>query len=156
MVGTRIRSGQQSIAAAGRFRSKANYVWKDTSLGCSLYYHRLSSAPVEKSIKVITVCDGDLTERDLSRRAEVAAELPPYRRIKDWMIPIFTADEKWCLYVNIKCSPPRVDKDEQHEPQPKAGLHPLEVMISTWCYCKGIIHYQVLPRYTAFTVDLYC
>ncbi|EYC19254.1 hypothetical protein Y032_0025g1270 [Ancylostoma ceylanicum] len=49
------------------------------------------------------------------------------------MKPIFTADEKWCLYVNTKRSPPWVDKDEQHELQPKAGLHPLEVMISTCC-----------------------
>ncbi|EYC30350.1 hypothetical protein Y032_0005g2597 [Ancylostoma ceylanicum] len=78
MVGTRIRSGQQSIAAAVRFRSKAN-VWKDTSLGWSLYHHRLSSAPVGKSIKVFTVCYGDFTERDLPRCAEVATELPSYR-----------------------------------------------------------------------------
>ncbi|EYB84705.1 hypothetical protein Y032_0311g2134 [Ancylostoma ceylanicum] len=106
MVGTLIRSRQQSIAAPGRSRSKANYVWKEKSLGCSLYHHRLSSAPVGKGIKVITVCDGDLTERDLPRRAEVATELPSYRFTKNWMKPIFTADEKWCLYVNIKCSPP--------------------------------------------------
>ncbi|EYC25259.1 hypothetical protein Y032_0012g1789 [Ancylostoma ceylanicum] len=72
------------------------------------------------------------------------------------MKPIFTADENWCLYVNTKCSPPRVGKDEQLEPQPKAGLHPLEVMISTWCDCEGIIHCQELPRYVALTVDLYC
>ncbi|EYC32589.1 hypothetical protein Y032_0003g1675 [Ancylostoma ceylanicum] len=140
MVGMRIRSRQQSIAAAGRFRSKANYVWKDTSLGCSLYHHRLSSAPVGKGIKVITLCDGDLTERDLSRLAEVATEWPSYRRMKNWMKPVFTVDEEWCLYVNIKRSPPWVDKDEQREPQPKAGLHPLEVVISIWCDCKGIIH----------------
>ncbi|EYC40335.1 hypothetical protein Y032_0619g733 [Ancylostoma ceylanicum] len=106
MVGTRIRSRQQSIAAAGRFRFKANYVWKDTSLGGSLYHHRLSSAPVGEGIKVITVCDGDLTERDLPRRAEVATELPSYRRIRNWMKPIFTADEKWCL-------PDLVPRDKQ-------------------------------------------
>ncbi|EYB89962.1 hypothetical protein Y032_0225g2759 [Ancylostoma ceylanicum] len=59
------------------------------------------------------------------------------------MKPIFAADEKWCLYVNIKCSPPWFDKDEQHEPQSKAGLHPLEVMISTW---TGLVlrDYQLL------------
>ncbi|EYC22531.1 hypothetical protein Y032_0017g3407 [Ancylostoma ceylanicum] len=140
MVGTRIRSRQQSIAAAGRFRSKANYVWKDTSLGCSLYHHRKPPVSVGKSTKVIRVCDGDLTECDLPRRAEVPTELPSYRRIKNWMKPVFTADEKWCLNVNMEGSPPWVDEDEQHEPQPKAGLHPLEVMISTWCDCKGIIH----------------
>ncbi|EYB81127.1 hypothetical protein Y032_0391g561 [Ancylostoma ceylanicum] len=109
MVGTRIRSRQRSIAAAGRFISKANYVWKDTSPGCSLYHHRRSSALVEKGIKVITLCNGDLSERDLSRRAEVATGLLSYRRIKNWMKPVFTADEKWCLYVNIKCIPPWVD-----------------------------------------------
>ncbi|EYC04047.1 hypothetical protein Y032_0090g2384 [Ancylostoma ceylanicum] len=42
------------------------------------------------------------------------------------MKPVFTLDEKWCLYVNNIGSPPWFDKDEQHEPQPKAGLHPLE------------------------------
>ncbi|EYB88288.1 hypothetical protein Y032_0249g107 [Ancylostoma ceylanicum] len=83
MVGKRIRSPQQSIAAAGRFRSKADYMWKDICLGCSLYHHRLSSAPVGKGIKVITVCDGDLTERDLPRRAEVATELSSYGRIRE-------------------------------------------------------------------------
>ncbi|EYB91338.1 hypothetical protein Y032_0207g2037 [Ancylostoma ceylanicum] len=156
MVRTRIRSRQQSITAAGKFRSKANYVWKDTSLGCSLYHHRRSSAPVGKGIKVITLCDGDLTERDLPRRAEVATGLLSYRRIKNWMKPIFTIDKKLYLYVNIKCIPPWVDQDEQYELQSKAGLHPLEVMISVWCDCKGIIHCEVLPRCTALTVDLYC
>ncbi|EYB89483.1 hypothetical protein Y032_0231g3002 [Ancylostoma ceylanicum] len=106
MVGTRIRSRQQSIAAAGRFRSKANYVWKDTSLGCSLYHHRRSSALVAKGIKDFIVCDGDLTERDLPRRDEVAIELPSYRRIKNWMKLVCTADKKWCLYVYIKRIPP--------------------------------------------------
>ncbi|EYB95816.1 hypothetical protein Y032_0155g3037 [Ancylostoma ceylanicum] len=72
------------------------------------------------------------------------------------MKSIFTVDKKSCLYVNIKHSPPWVDKDEQHEPQSKAGHHPLMVMISAWCDCKGIIHCEVLPRYNAITVDLYC
>ncbi|EYC22611.1 hypothetical protein Y032_0017g3455 [Ancylostoma ceylanicum] len=49
---------------------------------------------------------------------------------------------KSCLYVNTKSSPPWVDKDEQHEPQSKVGHHPLMVMISAWCDCKGIIHCQ--------------
>ncbi|EYB91977.1 hypothetical protein Y032_0199g1645 [Ancylostoma ceylanicum] len=48
------------------------------------------------------------------------------------MKPVFIADEKWCLYVNIKRSPSWVDKDKQHEPQPKARLHPLEVMITLY------------------------
>ncbi|EYC14177.1 hypothetical protein Y032_0041g385 [Ancylostoma ceylanicum] len=99
-------SRQQSIVAAGRFRSKANYVWKDTSLGCSLHHHRRSSAPVGEGIKVIKVCDGNLMERDLPRRAEVATELHSYGSIKNWMKPIFTADEKWCPYVNTKFGPP--------------------------------------------------
>ncbi|EYB87209.1 hypothetical protein Y032_0266g687 [Ancylostoma ceylanicum] len=60
------------------------------------------------------------------------------------MRSIFTMGKKWCLFVNIKRSPPWVDKDEQHEPQSKAGHHPLIVMISAWCDCKGIIHYQKL------------
>ncbi|EYC04527.1 hypothetical protein Y032_0087g2060 [Ancylostoma ceylanicum] len=72
------------------------------------------------------------------------------------MEPIFTVYEKWCLYVNIKYILPLVDQDEQHEPQSKAGLHPLEVMIGIWCDCKGIIHCEVLPRYTALSVGLYC
>ncbi|EYB82843.1 hypothetical protein Y032_0349g3195 [Ancylostoma ceylanicum] len=102
------------------------------------------------------VCDGDLTERDLHRRAEAAIELPSYRRIKNWMKSDSTVDGKWCLYVNIKCSPSWIDKDEQHEPQPKAGLHPLKVMISTWLDCNGIIYCEVLPHHIALTVDLYC
>ncbi|EYC10765.1 hypothetical protein Y032_0053g2285 [Ancylostoma ceylanicum] len=155
MVGTRIRSRQRSIAAAGRFRSKANYVWKDTSLGCSLYHHRRSSTPVGKGIKVITLCDGDLTGRDLPRRAEVASELPSFTRIKNWMESVFTVDEKWCLYVNIMHSPPWVDQDEQHEPQPMAGFHLLKVMVSSWGDCKAIIHCEVLSRYTALTADLH-
>ncbi|EYB94727.1 hypothetical protein Y032_0168g193 [Ancylostoma ceylanicum] len=106
MVETRIRSRQQSIAAAGRFRSTANHVWKDASLRRSLYHHCPSPTSVGKGTRAITVCDGDLTERDPPRRAEVATELPSYRRMKNWMKPIFTADEKWFLYVNIKCSPP--------------------------------------------------
>ncbi|EYC23056.1 hypothetical protein Y032_0016g3101 [Ancylostoma ceylanicum] len=70
------------------------------------------------------------------------------------MKPTFIVDEKWCLNVNIKCIAPWVDQDEQHEPQSNAGLHPLEDMISVWCDC--IIHCEVLPRYTAITVGLYC
>ena len=102
------------------------------------------------------MCDDDFTERGLQRRTEVATELPSYRRINNWMKSIFTVDVKSCLYVNIKHSAPWVDKDEQHEPQSKAGHHPLMVMISAWCDCKGIIHCEVLPRYIALTVDLYC
>ncbi|EYC17610.1 hypothetical protein Y032_0030g2170 [Ancylostoma ceylanicum] len=68
---------------------------------------------------------------------------------------IFTEDEKWCMYVNIKRSPPWVGKAEQHMLQPKAGLHPLKGMVSSWCDCKGIVHCKVLPRYSALTVDLY-
>ncbi|EYC42704.1 hypothetical protein Y032_0521g2870 [Ancylostoma ceylanicum] len=156
MVGTRIRSRQWSIAAAGRFRSTANYVWENASLARSLCHHCRSSASVGKSTKVVTVCDDDFTERGLQRRAEVATELPSYRRINNWMKSIFAVDKKSCLYVNIKRSPPWVDKDEQHEPQSKAGHHPLMVMISAWCDCKGIIPGEILPRYSAFTVDLYC
>ncbi|EYC04402.1 hypothetical protein Y032_0088g2183 [Ancylostoma ceylanicum] len=132
----------------------ANYVWKGTSFRCLLYHHRRSPASVRKGTKVITVCDDDLTQSDLLRRAKVATGLPSYRSIKNWMKLIFTIDEKWCLYVNIMRSPSWVDKDEQHEAQPKAGLHPLEVMISAWCDFKGIIHSDVLPRYSALTVDL--
>ncbi|EYC03686.1 hypothetical protein Y032_0092g2563 [Ancylostoma ceylanicum] len=134
----------------------ANYVWKNASPGCSLCHYCRSSASVGKSTKVVTVCDDDFTERGLPRRAEVAFKLPSYRRINNWIMSIFTVDKKWCLYVNIKRSPPWVDKDEQHEPQSKAGHHRLTVMISAWCDCKGIIHCEVLPRYTAFTLDLYC
>ncbi|EYC09892.1 hypothetical protein Y032_0058g2877 [Ancylostoma ceylanicum] len=136
MDGTRIRSRQCSIAVAGRFRSAANYVLKNTRLGCSLYHHRRSPASVGEGIKVITVCDDNLAERDVPRRAKVATELRWYSRIKNCMETIFTVNDKWCLHVNIKHSSPRVDKEEQHE-QPKASLHPLEDMISTWCDCEG-------------------
>ncbi|EYC22234.1 hypothetical protein Y032_0017g3231 [Ancylostoma ceylanicum] len=61
------------------------------------------------------------------------------------MKPAFTVDEKWCLYVNIMPSPPWVDKDEQHEPQPKAVLHPLKVMINAWCDFKGVMHALYRP-----------
>ena len=156
MVGTRIRGRQWSISAAGRFRSTADYVWKNASLGRSLCHHCRSSASVGKSTKVVTVCDDDFTERGLQRRAEEAFKLPSYRRINNWMKSIFTVDKKSGLYVNIKRSPPWDDKDEQHEPQSKAGHHPLMVMISVWCDCKGIIHCKVPPRYNAITVDRYC
>ncbi|EYC44069.1 hypothetical protein Y032_0473g2106 [Ancylostoma ceylanicum] len=42
------------------------------------------------------------------------------------MKPVFTADEKWCLYINIKRSPPWVDEAKQREPQPRADFHPLK------------------------------
>ncbi|EYC24686.1 hypothetical protein Y032_0013g2051 [Ancylostoma ceylanicum] len=72
------------------------------------------------------------------------------------MESIFTVDAKWCLYVNIKGSPPWVDKDVQHEPQPKAGLYPIKVMVSTWCDCKSMMHCEVLSRYNVLKIDLYC
>ncbi|EYB91533.1 hypothetical protein Y032_0205g1951 [Ancylostoma ceylanicum] len=52
----------------------------------------------------------------------MATGLPSHKRIKNCMKPVFTVDEKWCLYVNIMRSPPWFGKDEQHEPQPKAGI----------------------------------
>ncbi|EYC12363.1 hypothetical protein Y032_0047g1442 [Ancylostoma ceylanicum] len=70
-----------------------------------VHFTTIADAPVGKGIKVITVCDGDMTERDLPRRAEVATGLLSYRRIKKCMKPIFTIDEKWCPRVNIKCIP---------------------------------------------------
>ncbi|EYC06492.1 hypothetical protein Y032_0075g923 [Ancylostoma ceylanicum] len=116
----------------------------------------LAPSPVTASIgrvRNVIMCDDDLTERNLQRRAEVAIELPSYRSIKKWMKPIFTVAEKRCLCVNTKGRPPWVDKDEQHEPQPNAGLHPLEVMINAWCNYKAIIYCEVLSRYTALTVS---
>ncbi|EYC44068.1 hypothetical protein Y032_0473g2106 [Ancylostoma ceylanicum] len=44
------------------------------------------------------------------------------------MKPVFTADEKWCLYINIKRSPPWVDEAKQREPQPRADFHPLKTL----------------------------
>ncbi|EYC45026.1 hypothetical protein Y032_0442g1545 [Ancylostoma ceylanicum] len=72
------------------------------------------------------------------------------------MESVFTVDEKWCLYVNIMHTPPWVDKDEQHEPQPKTGFHLLKVMVSSWGDCKAIIHCEVLSHYIALTVGLHC
>ncbi|EYC35615.1 hypothetical protein Y032_1012g3392 [Ancylostoma ceylanicum] len=72
------------------------------------------------------------------------------------MKSVFTVDEKWRLHVSIKHSPPWVDKNEQNEPQPKASLHPLKVMISIWCDSRGIMQCWLLPSFIALTVDLYC
>ncbi|EYC24098.1 hypothetical protein Y032_0014g2320 [Ancylostoma ceylanicum] len=67
------------------------------------------------------------------------------------MKPIFTADEKWCLYVNTIHSPPWVDKDEQHKPQPKLGLEAENFPSVTFCninpYKKSKI--QMVPALQA-------
>lgn len=98
----------------------------------------------------------ELTERDRQRRAQVATELLSYRRTNNWLTSIITGDEKWCLYVNIKRRRHWVDKDKQPEPQPRTDLHPLKVMICVWWDVRGIIHYELLPRNTTITADLYC
>ena len=54
-----------------------------------------------------------LTDFDHQRRAEVATALLSYRRTDNWLDSITTADEKWCLYVNIKRKRHWVGKDEQ-------------------------------------------
>ena len=97
-----------------------------------------------------------LTDFDRQRRAEVATALLSYRRTDNWLDSIVTCDEKWCLHVNIKRKRHWVGKDEQPESQPKAGLHPLKVVVSVWWDCKGVIHYELLPHNTNLTATLYC
>lgn len=97
-----------------------------------------------------------LSDFDRQRRAEAATSLLSFRRTTGWLDSIVTGDEKWVLYVNEKRRRSWVDADSQPQQQPKPGLHPRKVMLCVWWDVRGVVYYELLPRNTTITAEVYC
>ena len=98
----------------------------------------------------------ELSERNRQRRAEAAATLLSYQSTTAWLDTIVTGNEKWCCYVNVKRRRSWIDVGSQPQRQPKSGLHSLKVMLSVWWDSEGVILYELLPKNTTITADVYC
>ena len=69
---------------------------------------------------------------------------------------LITGDEKWVLYVNCVRQRQWLSQGQAGIATVKGDLHPLKVMLCVWWGVRGIIHWELLPRGTTITAELYC
>ena len=96
-----------------------------------------------------------LTEKQQSRRLEVASSLLFRHKECSFLDRIFTCDEKWIMYNNVHRGGQWLDVDEPPGHFPKPDLHPKKVMITVWWNATGIIYYSFLETGKTITASSY-
>lgn len=97
-----------------------------------------------------------LTDFDRQRRIDTCMTLLSKKRRFDWLNKVITADEKWCLYSNVKRKRSWTDKDKNAQPQSKANPHEKKLMVCVWWDVKGVIHWEMLQRNQTINAQFYC
>jgi [histone H3]-lysine36 N-dimethyltransferase SETMAR len=96
-----------------------------------------------------------LNEKQQMRRMEVASSLLLRHKECSFLDRIFTCDEKWIMYNNMRRGGQWLDADELPGHFPKPDLHPKKVMITVWWNQTGIIHYSFLETGKTITAASY-
>lgn len=97
-----------------------------------------------------------LTDSQRQVRTNICLSLLTPRRTFNWLEYLVTGDEKWVLYVNHTRKRQWLTSEEEGIPTPKAELHPKKIMLCIWWSVHGIIHWELLPKNTTITANLYC
>ena len=98
----------------------------------------------------------DLSQHQLSQRADICMNLLSLRRTFNWLDNLITGDEKWVLYINTTRKRQWLLANQQPVPTPKHELHPKKLMLSVWWGIHGIVHWEFLPPNTTITAAEYC
>lgn len=125
-------------------------------LGCSHTTIENHLSNLGKTCKYGLWIPHELTSGQLNRRVDTCLELLSAHRNFEWLTNLVTGDEKWVLYVNHTCKRQWLGKGETGIPTLKDELHPKKVMLSVWWGIRGIIHWELLPKGSTITADLYC
>lgn len=97
----------------------------------------------------------DLTQFDHERRIDASLQNLATHRTVAHLKNIITGDEKWVLYYNVTRRGQWLSKGEAPEPTAKAPLSQRKVMLCLWWNYAGIVHWELLPRNTTVTADVY-
>lgn len=96
-----------------------------------------------------------LNEKQQNRRIEVTSSLLLRHQTCSFLDRIFTCDEKWIMYNNMRRGGQWLEVDEPPGHFPKPDLHPKKVMITVWWNATGIIHYSFLETGKTITSTSY-
>lgn len=107
-------------------------------------------------LKLDTWVPHQLTEINKQNRLNHTLSLLARNKNEPFLDRLVTGDEKWVLYNNIHRKRTWKTVGESAESVPKAGLHPIKVLLSIWWDCRGIIHFELLPRGETITAEKYC
>lgn len=97
-----------------------------------------------------------LSDYDRQRRVQAATSLLSFRRTNHWLNTVLTSDEKWVLYVNVKRRRSWVNVGAPPQKQPKLERHPEKLMLCIWWDHIGVVYYELLPKNTTITAQIYC
>lgn len=96
-----------------------------------------------------------LTEKQQTRRFEIALSLLLRQQTVPFLHRILTCDEKWILYDNMRRCGQWLDHDEAPKHFPKPPSHPKKVMVTIWWTASGVVHYSFLPKGETITAASY-
>jgi len=97
-----------------------------------------------------------LSDHQKVQRSTIAAYLRGWNNREPFLDRIVTGDEKWVLYVNIRRKDQWLSRGETPVPTPRAGIHPMKIMLSIWWDMKGVVHWELLDRNLTITAEIYC
>ena len=97
-----------------------------------------------------------LSDDNKMTRVAIASSLLARYALDPFLERIVTGDEKWILYCNVTRKGEWISPEETPAPTPRAGLHPMKVMLSIWWDFQGYIHLELLPTNTTITKEVYC
>jgi histone-lysine N-methyltransferase SETMAR len=98
----------------------------------------------------------ELTVENRNQRIFICNSLLSRYPRQAFLEQIITGDEKWVTYVNVTQKGQWLGPGQKPEPDPEGDLHPKKQMLSVWWDFQGIIHWELLPRNTTVSAELYC
>lgn len=98
----------------------------------------------------------ELSERNLIKRIDTCDLLLKRYSKKKILKRLITGDEKWIVYNNVIRKRSWYHRGDTPKTVPKAGLHPVKVMLCIWWDYKGVVYYELLPQNQTITSSKYC
>lgn len=84
-----------------------------------------------------------------------AVALSERKKQEGFLHRLVTGDEKWITYMNVTGGRRWTKTNQPPQKVAKLSFHGWKVMLSCWWDCRGIIHYELLPRNCTITADTY-
>ena len=97
-----------------------------------------------------------LTERNLLLHISECDTLIRRQRNDPFFNRIFSGDEKWVVYNNVKCKRSWSKKDESAQTTSKPDIHQRRLMLFVWWDFKAIVYLELLPDNTTIHSEADC